>query len=85
MRILLDSSRWVFLFIRMSSLSWYDDSSYFCLIGSLVLILEPPVIEPPTFTTWPSRVIILYLLFITLLILLALLILSTRITLPNKF
>lgn len=49
----------------------------------LLLTTEPPVSEPPTFTTCPSNVTILYLLFTLVLILLAVSILSAIMILPR--
>ncbi len=46
---------------------------------------EPPVIEPPGFITWPSRVTILYLFLYLFEMPIAQSISSTTITLPRRF
>ena len=53
--------------------------------GLLDFRVEPPVRDPPTFTTWPSKVTTLYLLFILVLISLAESMLSAIIIFPSTF
>ena len=63
-----------------------SSSSALCLIDELLfLLIAPPVIDPPLLMICPSSVIILFLKLILRAILLALSILSTIITSPNKW